>query len=236
MKTLIIFDIDGTLLYSNSADSQIFAKAIRTKFGFDVQSLNWNDYPHVTDTTILSALFERAGRPQPSAQQVEAFKDYYVELLEIGRKENPAGFMEVPGAKTVIDKLIADDNFIVGIATGGFMKPAFVKLHHIGINTAPLIMSFADGHETREQIISSVLREVESRNEQVQKTVYLGDAVWDVKTTRNMGIPFIGVKPPSAKYNLIHDGARSVIVDYHDYDDFLREVREAEPPGMALSR
>ncbi|MEM6725674.1 MAG: hypothetical protein AAF598_16655 [Bacteroidota bacterium] len=59
-KLLVIFDIDGTLLFSNKEDSRIFSRAFKDCFGFQIGSINWHDYPHVVDTVILLSEFETA--------------------------------------------------------------------------------------------------------------------------------------------------------------------------------
>lgn len=229
-KTLIIFDIDGTLLFSNKEDSRIFSRAFEDQFGFRIGSINWHDYPHVVDTVILQAAFEIAGKTMPEPTEIETFKDHYVAMLENGRKVNPKGFMEVKGARQLIEHLIAADEFEVGIATGGFRKPAFVKLRHVGIPTETLMMNFADNCYSREQIIEGVLEQAEPIQDQIQKTVYIGDALWDVKTTRNLNMPFIGIKPPDQVHELLDAGARHVISHYEDIAGFLDLCKQSEPP------
>lgn len=228
-KTLVIFDIDGTLLFSNKVDSQIFNLAFEENFGFPLPSLDWNHYPHVTDTSILRALFKTANVPHPSDEKIESFKDDYVARLEQGRVDNPQGFQEVPGAREIILQLIAHPQYEIGIATGGFRKPAFVKLNHVGIPTDSLFMGFADGNETREMIIHESLAQVPNL-EQIQKTVYLGDAIWDVKTTRNLDMPFIGVRKDNDHEVLFKAGAHHVISHYPKFEDFEQLLIAAQIP------
>ncbi|MEM7105018.1 MAG: HAD hydrolase-like protein [Bacteroidota bacterium] len=229
-KTLVIFDIDGTLLFSNKEDSRIFARAFRKEFGFEAHSIDWHEFPHVTDTTILEVMFKKQGVPFPSVERLEEFKDYYVEMLLHRRVQNPENFLQVEGAQAAVHSLVADDRYLVGIATGGFRKPAFVKLDHVGINTESLFMSFADGNHTREQIIEGVFRQVETQGEAVSRSVYIGDAIWDVRTTRNMDLPFIGIQKPGKHDMLYRAGAKHVISDYKDYQGFLNLIENATPP------
>ena len=53
MKTLIIFDIDGTLVYSNKVDSKCFSETYQQIYGEPFPSIDWRVYPHVTDHTIF---------------------------------------------------------------------------------------------------------------------------------------------------------------------------------------
>ena len=230
MKKLVIFDIDGTLLHSNKADSICFSKAFKTIFGFELPSLDWNHYPHTMDTAILDALFKEAGMPHPNEAEVEKFKDHYVALLEEGRKVRPEGFMEVQGARQIVEKLVADENYAVGIGTGGFRKPAFVKLKHVGIDTTHLHMAFANGNYSREDMVNESVSLAKAAHHDFEKIIYIGDGIWDVRTTRNLGIPFIGVRHKGDHQALHAEGAYHVISDYLDQEEFIDLLKKAKVP------
>lgn len=229
MKTLVIFDIDGTLLHSNKIDSLIFKRVFLATFGFELPSIDWRDYPHCTDTSIVGTLFDRRGEARPSVAAMEDFKDEYVRHLEVGRREQPTDFKEVTGASETIRRLLTDDRFEVGIATGGFRKPAHAKLKHIGVNPEPLHDAYADGNESREDIINEAL--AKTTHLPIDRTVYVGDAIWDVTTTRNMNIPLIGIRVKGDTETLTREGAQDVITDYRDYEGFLDLIGQAVVPS-----
>ncbi len=138
--------------------------------------------------------------------------------------------MEVDGAKAIIDKLHTLDEFELGIGTGGWKAPATLKLNHVNINTNNMFMSFADGHFTREQILQYSIDQAVAKCGEFKKIVYFGDAKWDVETTRNMGLPFIGVRLKGDKEKLEDLGAQHVIENYLDVGGVLDVIHAAVSP------
>ncbi|MEM9919315.1 MAG: HAD hydrolase-like protein [Bacteroidota bacterium] len=231
MKTLIIFDIDGTLLYSNKIDSQCFADTYESIYGKAFPSIDWHNYPHVSDTTIFDTVIQdQFGRPS-TTEEVNLFQDAFVDLICQRRLEKPDEFREVPAACQTVERLLADGQYLVGIATGGWERPARVKLSHIQLPTNDLIMSFADGKPTREDIIQEVLDEVDQRKESIRRIVYIGDAPWDVRTTRNIAMPFVGIRRKGDAGLLLEMGASHVLQDYSDFDAFIRATELAQVPS-----
>ena len=229
-KILIIFDIDGTLLHSNRVDSQCFAQAFEYVFKKPFPTIDWRKYPHVTDTTIFNTVINQHFGRHATDEDIHRQQDCFVALLKENRMKDPVQFAEVPNAKNTVENLLADERFEIGIATGGWQRPATLKLNHIGIPTASLHMSFADGKETREEIIDASIKSASKKHSGFKRIVYVGDAVWDVKTTRNMQLNFIGIRIKGDHEILTREGAFDVISNYKDYDEFLRLIETAKIP------
>ncbi len=228
-KTLVIFDIDGTLVYSNKIDSECFAQTYHYIYGKPFPTIDWTKYPHVTDTTIFRTVIQQQFERAATEREMVEFQHEFVALIEEKRMSEPHEFMEVPGAKQVIEKLLEDERYEVGVGTGGWYRPAMVKLRHVDIPTDPLVIVGADGHEKREGIIGQVMQTVAARTA-FQRTVYIGDAIWDVNTTRRMGMDFVGIRRNGDFDVLEREGTAVVLRDYSDYGAFLRAVEIATPP------
>ena len=233
-KTLIIFDIDGTLLYSNHIDSQCFSDAYEEVYKMPFPSIDWSKYPHVTDDTIFNTVIQEQFDRTPTFEELDGFRNIFVNLIIEKRKTDPQEFKAVPNSKNTIEKLLADENYEVGIATGGWNKPAHVKLNFIGISTEKIMIKCADGCPTREDIINGVLNQAKARNLNLQKIVYVGDAAWDVRTTRNLNMPFIGIRRKGDHDFLYELGAHKVLTDYSNYEEFLQVVEEVQPPKKLM--
>lgn len=229
-KKLIIFDIDGTLLYSNKIDSQCFADTYEKVYQSKFPTIDWSKYPHVTDDTIFKTVIQNHFQREATTEEMHDFQNEYVTSIQVKREEQPNDFKEVPNARKIIEHLIENDVYEIGIATGGWRRPAMIKLNHVGIPTESLHMSFADGNPTREDIIRGVFQQTDAKQMSFEKIVYVGDAVWDVHTTRNLNIPFIGVRRAGDSNFLKQFGAETVIKDYRDIGLFLSSIETSKVP------
>lgn len=229
-KTLIIFDVDGTLVYSNRIDSQCFATTYQSIYKQPFPSIDWRRFPHVTDHTIFKTAIKEHFEREVTEEEIHEFQNQFVGLLEQKRESDPGEFLAVPHARNAIVQLLDSPEFVVGIGTGGWSRPAHLKLRHVQIPVDELYVSAADGKETREAILEEVIVNATSHHSSFDKIVYIGDAVWDVQTTRNMSLDFIGIRREGDLHVLHELGATQVLQDYSNHDLFLDAIRSATPP------
>lgn len=228
---LVIFDVDGTLVYSERRDSRCFAQAYEQLYSRPFPTLDWNKFPHVTDTTIFDTVIRQHFNRSHDPAEVPPFQELYLSLLRKNRQSQPHLFCEVPGAKTAVQSLGQKENQMIGIGTGGWQQPAALKLKHVGIEVDHRLLSGADGKINREAILQQTIDWAEEINGgAVTRVVYIGDAVWDVRTTRNMQIDFVGVRRLGDVDKLLDAGAQEVIQDYQDKPLFEAAVARAKPP------
>ncbi len=229
-NTLIIFDIDGTLLYSNAIDSQCYAATFNRIYGQALPSLDLSSFSHVNDTTIFQELIKAAFNRPVDPDELVHFQDEFVKLIQEKRQSNPEDFQPVPHSKEMVDRLLHDDNFIVGIATGGWERPASVKLAHVGIPKVAIIGSYADHKYTREAILEETIEKARKVHSNIQRIVYVGDAPWDVRTCKRMNIPLIGIRWKGDSVTLSRLGVSHVLDNYTDYQAFLNAVKSCQVP------
>jgi len=228
-KTMILFDVDGTLVYSNKIDSISFAETYQEIYGEAFPTIDWRSYPHVTDHTIFGTVIEERFGRAVRAGEIETFQDHFVNLLAQKRVGMPEEFKMVPGARSAIKRL-QEDGYVVGIGTGGWERPARLKLEHVAIATTNLVISAADNKVTREDILQDAIDQAEVKYGALERVVYIGDAIWDVKTTRNMNLDFVGLRLQGDFEALADAGANVVIKNYQDYTAFLNALEIARPP------
>lgn len=231
MKIFLLFDIDGTLLFSNKIDSQCFAESYEAIFGEEFPSIDWRQYPHVTDHVIFRTVFQQHFYRLPTANERSHFEQHYVERLQHERRVQPEAFQEVPGAAACWQALSQDDRFVLGIATGGWRTPAQVKLSHVGIHPIPDYAAYANNMEQRDHILQSAIEQAQADYD-IESVVYLGDALWDVVTTRQMNIPFIGVRREGDNEVLHREGVDIILNHYKD----IGAVYSAVEQVLAVSK
>lgn len=229
-KTLIIFDIDGTLVFSNRIDSQCFAETYTAIYRRPFPSIDWRRYPHVTDHTIFNAVLQEHFNRLAEPEEITVFQNHFVSMLERNRLERPSEFLPVPHAVETVLHLLDQEQMAIGIGTGGWRRPACLKLHHVGIPVERLYLSAADGQETREAITQEAIRQAEAVHGGFDRVVYVGDAVWDVQTTRNLSLNFIGIRRNGDLEVLQKAGATIVLKDFSNREQFLDAVQRATPP------
>ncbi len=227
---LIIFDVDATLVYSNKLDSKAFAQTYKDIYSLPFPSIDWSTYPHVTDDTILETVIQQHFQRSVTETEKEHFKAIFLSTIIKNRRLKPTEYKIVPGAKEIIESLIDHPSYTVGIATGGWKNPAVMKLNFVNIPTVPLLISGADGKITRHEIIEEVIAQALAKQISLDRIIYVGDAIWDVKTTKDMQMPLVGIRFKGDVDFLKKEGVRHVVKDYLDIPDFMKCVEEAEPP------
>ncbi len=228
---LIIFDLDGTLVHSDRRDSNYFAQAYETIYQQPFPTIDWTKYPHVTDTSIFNTVVAQHFDRSPTSDEIAFFQQHYINLLEEGRQLMPEQFQSIPGAPALMAHLhAAPDQYRTCLATGGWQAPARVKLRHVGLLSDRLGIHGADGKMTREAILSEAI-EAAGGAHQYAKIVYVGDAEWDVTTTRKMQLDFVGIRWRGDREVLQQAGASQVIENFLDLDAFFRALHLATPPA-----
>lgn len=228
-KTLVIFDVDDTLLNSMKLDSNAFSQTYEEMYGEPLKTIDWAQYEHVTDTTIFNTAFSLTHNRLPSDNEVELFRSRFVDMIMTNRKEQPSSFSQISGSLDMVNFLLEQDDYLVGIASGGWMAPARSKLHFMGFELDQIHDSYADGKVSREEILIESLTKARKEYPNL-RPVYLGDAIWDVRTTRNLQMDFVGVRLSGDHQVLENQGATQVISDYQNVQGFLQIVDQATPP------
>lgn len=125
--TILLFDIDGTLLLTGGAGRKALEKAF-ARFCGNPDALNHIRFDGMTDPAIVREGLVKAGlEPTPSA--VDAVLDLYLLYLAEELPGMP-GYRLMPGIHAVLEQVGGLDNVAVGLGTGNLRRGALIKLSH----------------------------------------------------------------------------------------------------------
>jgi phosphoglycolate phosphatase-like HAD superfamily hydrolase len=224
---LVMFDIDGTLTESNDLDNESYLQALSEVFGFSEISSDWTSYSHVTDACILKEVCQRELNRSPSLAEVEVFQKRFLKLLIEGAATN-GGIKPISGALKMLFSLLESSNHAVAYAGGGWTASALFKIQsaHLPIQNIPY--AFSDDDESREGITAIALARAKKHyGRSFQNIVYIGDAIWDIRSARKSGYAFIGIASGDQAEELFSAGASHVFSSYDDSESFLAALATA---------
>jgi len=154
MKTLLLWDIDGTLLSSAGAGLRALTVALSREFGIN-GSLDGIDWAGRTDRFIVRQILEKYSLPA-NDEMFNHYLDGYVKALpdELLR----AGSSVLPGIQTLLDRVAADPSIAQGLLTGNIRRGAETKLGFHGLWDYFAFGAFANDSEFRNDLGPHALR------------------------------------------------------------------------------
>jgi len=190
---LVLFDIDGTLIYTGGAGVKAFGRAFATEFGIP----NGTDrlkFSGRTDTGLAREFFIQ-NRIDPTPEHFRRFFDCYVFWLDHLVAQTKGGVFQ--GVWQFIRQLHAlPDPPALGLLTGNIRLGAEIKLRHFELWEVFQTGAFADDHEDRNQI-AAIAQQRGSRllNRPVigEQILVIGDTPRDVECGRAIGARVLAV-------------------------------------------
>jgi len=185
----ILFDIDGTLTDTMDVDTRCFLKAFVDVCGFSDVDPDWSRYRNATDAGIFQEVFESRRGRSPSVSETVEFKNHLVELFRSAAVQSP--FAPIRGARELLTRLRERGEYRVGLATGCWSDAARIKMASAGFCYDDYPAASADDAPDRETIVQIAARRTAREPvTALNRVIYVGDGVWDVKMSRLLGIPF----------------------------------------------
>lgn len=212
---LILFDIDGTLIDSIKADDACFIQTFSELYKIDLAGVDWNSFPHVTDSGLTHEIFQRFFQRAPREEEVQRIKAHFYQLLE----QRASEFVEIEGALTFIQKIDTDPQYSLAFATGGWKETALLKTRSIGLDLSKYVLVSASDHYDRAVITQLAIEAASAQNvgKDFTSITYIGDGLWDLATSNRLNIRFVGIDYHSNN-RLTDAGADWVIKDFGQWD------------------
>jgi len=236
---LVLFDIDGTLVWTDGAGRRAIHHALSEVFGASGPP----DYRFdgKTDPQIVRDLMRFAGHNDDHIDaQMEAVFGRYIDRLraELGAPGYRPRVM--PGVFELLDALEPRRDVVLGLLTGNLADGARAKLEAVGIDPARFrIGAFGSDHEERPslpEVARRRFREQLGLDVPGHDCVIIGDTPADVTCGRAVGARAIGVA--TGRYSveeLASHGAAAVFADLSDTEVVVAEIM-ANSPAAASDR
>lgn len=193
MRTLVLFDIDGTLVRGGPA-KEAFHDAMLRVFG-TAGPIEHHDFSGKTDPQIARELLVCAGlSPSRIADGLPALWAAYVGELERRLAELPMRLL--PGVVRVIETLEAERDVALGLVTGNIVEGADLKLASAGLGDRFAVGGFGSDDEVRNHLPGiAIRRAVENWGVEfsADSVVVIGDTPLDVACGRHCGTRTVAV-------------------------------------------
>lgn len=224
--SLVLFDIDGTLVDCGKAAGKAFSAAFHEAFGVACPIFKAEEVSGLTDTAILMEVVRRLNiDPDDLELRRDRAFAIYARNLERELKANPA--IALPGAAEAVRALRSLEACAVGLLTGSTEATARVKLDTAGISFDQFVCgAFSEDGERREALPPAARRRFTGLfDREPRATILIGDTPRDVQAAHATGCEFIGVATgPYSVETLEAAGARVVLRDLKDAESLWRVI------------
>ncbi len=227
MKTLLLWDIDGTLLTSGGAGMRALRTPLRELHGIQA-SLDDIDYAGRTDRHILRQIFTRYDLPI-SEENFTRFLDHYVATLP-AELANPGAFI-LPGVPALLTTAAARPDITQALLTGNVQRGARAKLSFHGLWDFFPFGAFADDSEHRNDLGPHALRRAREHTGvdfPPERVWVIGDTPHDIACGRIIGAQTLAVATGSHSVAALSTHApTAVLSDLSDATAFWRLIDSA---------
>ena len=227
-STLILFDIDGTLVLTGGAGGRAMSLAFEEIFGIR-DAFSGAPLAGRTDAWILRDGAAAHGI-SPDSPALARFRDVYLRHLAIElQKPGPRKGM-MPGVRELLDALAARDDVYLALLTGNYEEGARLKLEHFDLWRYFRCGAFGDDAPHRNGLVSKAVERVAACGGPAfaeAHAVGIGDTPLDVA-----GAVFSGARSRAVATGshcveeLRATGADVVLQDLSDTEEVLRVIAD----------
>ncbi len=212
MPTVLLFDIDGTLVLTGGAGGRAMARAFEALFAVP-DAFRGISMPGRTDSWILAGAAAAHGIPADSPD-LRRFHDLYLAFLaqELTSPGPNKGVM--PGVRDLLDALSGHDSAYLALLTGNYERAARVKLEYFDLWRYFACGAFGDdAHDRNALLRQALLRVVECGGPQVDpsEAVVIGDTPLDIACAAAAGARSIAVATGAYGIEELKDAGADIV-------------------------
>ncbi len=186
MKTLVLWDIDSTLIVSGGAGERALVTALHRAFGI-IGTLEEVELAGRTDRWIARRILAKFAVP-PTPDNVSRYLEGYLHALP-GELENPHAQV-LPGVRELLAALAQRGDVAQGLLTGNLRRGAEIKLGHHALLEHFAFGAFADDSELRNDLGPHAVRRAGAHHSvefAADRVWVLGDTPHDIECGKVIG-------------------------------------------------
>jgi phosphoglycolate phosphatase len=191
-NTLILWDIDGTILHSAGGGMRAMRSSLQAVFGI-TEPITDVEFAGRTDPWIVRRILRKFGLPE-SQENVDRYLNGYVSALP--EHMRAAGARVLPGVETLLDAAESIEEVSQGLLTGNIRKGAETKLAFHGLWHHFPFGAFADDSEIRNELGPHALRRAREHSGvsfEPGRVWVIGDTPHDIACARAVGVRVLAV-------------------------------------------
>ncbi|MBW7894499.1 MAG: haloacid dehalogenase-like hydrolase [Opitutaceae bacterium] len=192
-RTLILWDIDGTLIVSQGAGVRAMERAFRERFHRECD-LGKIDWAGRTDSWITGEVLQKNGLPA-TPENIQAYLEAYLSVLPQELAAGSQGQI-LPGILDLLETLHHHPQVAQGLLTGNMQRGAEFKLTHYQVWHYFEFGAFADDSPRRNDLGPHALRRAGARHGVTfspENTFIIGDTPHDIECGKVIGAQTIAV-------------------------------------------
>ncbi|HEY5440145.1 MAG TPA: HAD family hydrolase [Gemmatimonadaceae bacterium] len=223
---VVLFDIDGTLLWTDGAGRRAVHRALEDVFG--APAPDGHEFDGKTDPQIVRELMRLAGVADDAIDErlPEALRRY-VELLHQELSGADHTVKTYPGIAPLLDALDARDDVLLGLLTGNVHEGALAKLDAVGLARDRFrIGAFGSDHVSRPELPAIARARAESLLGHAvmgEDVIVIGDTPADMSCGNGIGARAIGVA--TGRYSVDELRACNAAAVFPDLSDTVAVMR-----------
>jgi phosphoglycolate phosphatase-like HAD superfamily hydrolase len=226
-RTVLLFDIDGTLVLTGGAGARAMSRAFEDLFGIP-DAFAGIAFGGRTDAWLVAEAAKAHGIPLDSPKLGD-FPSLYLDHLS--REIHQPGSRRkgvMPGVQPLLDALAPREDVFLALLTGNYRTGARMKLEHFDLWRFFACGAFGDAAYDRNELLPDAISRVRECGGPVvpaSQIVVIGDTPLDVACARAGGARAIAVATGSHSVNeLTACGADAVFETLADTADVLSAI------------
>ncbi len=238
MKKLVLFDLDGTLVFAGGAGRTALTKAVKKLYGKEL-AFEHGLISGRTDTDNFSIVYEMATGKKATKSEIKKFHDIYLALLpdEVKNATKKKAYKLVCGVKKLLEKLSKEKDVVLGLGTGNIEQGARIKLAPSGLLAYFACGGYGEDGNSRENMLKAAVKRAEKKYKTkfTPDQVYVvGDTHRDVLAAKNCGFHSAAVLSGLGDAHLLQRAAAELeIKNFNDITTFYVWLGlQTDPKGV----